>query len=67
MSIEDDLTAEMMAILKGEDSKVAVMVAAKVLIACLHMATGRGEADAAKSMLQEAMNIADQMQGARRQ
>jgi hypothetical protein len=67
MSIEDELTAEVMAILKDEDSKVAVMVAAKVLIACLHLATDRGHADAAVSMLHEAINIADMMKGGRTQ
>ena len=67
MSIEDELTAEVMAILKDEDSKTAVMVAAMVLIRCLMVAVESGHSEAAMSMLTEAMDIADQMRRGRRQ
>lgn len=63
MSVEDDLTGEVMAILKDEEPKVAVMVAAKVLIACLLTAVERKHGDTAIAMLQEAIEIADRMKG----
>jgi hypothetical protein len=67
MSIEDELTNEVMAILKVEDPKVAVMVSVKVLVKSLQMAVDNGQGDAAKAMLQQAMDIADHMQGGRTQ
>ncbi len=67
MSIEDDLTGEVMAILKDEDAKVAVMVASMVLIRCLQLAVERGHGVVATEMLKEAMDIADQMKRGRAQ
>jgi hypothetical protein len=66
-SIEHELTGEVMAILKGEEPKVAVMVAAMVLIKSLMVAVENGEQDVAIGMLKEAMEIADRMKGGRTQ
>jgi hypothetical protein len=60
-SVEDELIAEIMAILKGEDTKTAVLVAATVLIDCLIVAVDRDDKDNAVMMLYEAMDLADAM------
>lgn len=51
VSIIDDLTDEVMAILRKEETDIAIFVATRVLIGCLHQAVANGDKDAAKATL----------------
>jgi hypothetical protein len=61
MSIEDELLAEVMAILKDEEPSVAVMVAARTVIECMRIAGEQGHQHGAFERIKQAIELADRL------